>query len=88
MDLQPIDILKWIGIALAAGFIGYFGRYLAMLMIEKIHKRKTEPVNTVETARQSPEQTATIQEAELEKARLKAEKKKAKAEAKKVKKEG
>ena len=40
MDIQPLDILKWVGIALAAGFIGYFGRYLAMLIIDRVHKKK------------------------------------------------
>ena len=40
MDIKPLEILKWIGIVLAAGFIGYFGRYLAMLIIEKVHKKE------------------------------------------------
>jgi hypothetical protein len=30
MDI--LEILKWVGIVLAAGFIGYFGRYPAMLI--------------------------------------------------------
>ncbi|MFA5317555.1 MAG: hypothetical protein WC369_09060 [Dehalococcoidales bacterium] len=38
-----LNILKWIGIVLAAGFIGYFGRYLGMLIIERLHKKKPEP---------------------------------------------
>ena len=77
MQIQPLEILKWVGIALAAGFVGYFGRYLAMLIIEKMHRKGPVPGNK-----------AATQQAEMGKARLKAEKKKAKAEAKKAKKEG
>ena len=40
MDIQALDILKWIGIVLAAGFVGYFERYLAMMIIEKVHKKE------------------------------------------------
>ena len=40
MDVQPVEILKWIGIVLAAGFVGYFGRYLAMLILDRFHKGK------------------------------------------------
>ena len=46
MDIQPLEVLKWVGVVLAAGFIGYFGRYLAMLIIEKIHKRRPQPTAT------------------------------------------
>ena len=31
-----LEVLKWIGIALAAGFVGYFGRYPAKILINKI----------------------------------------------------
>ena len=44
MDFQNdslfMQILKWLGIVLAAGFIGYFGRYLAMLIIERMRHEK------------------------------------------------
>ncbi len=40
MDTQPLEILKWIGIVLAAGFIGYFGRYLAMRILGQAQKNK------------------------------------------------
>jgi hypothetical protein len=74
MDIQPVDILKWIGLALAAGFIGYFGRYLSMLIIEKIHKRKSELPSTnegtVNTTTVEVESTNT-DKLKLEKKRLK-----------------
>ena len=77
-----IDILKWVGIVLAAGFIGYFGRYLAMLIIERVHKKKAP-----ETPSAAPQSTPEIVQLEIEKERAKIEKKKAKAEAKRLKKE-
>ena len=83
MDIKPLEILKWVGIGLAAGFIGYFGRYLAMLILERIHKRKAQQLPAAEAAKG----TAVIQSHRLEERRLKLEKKKAKLEAKKAKKE-
>ncbi len=80
-----MEILKWIGIGLAAGFIGYFGRYLAMQIIEKVHKKKSPPAPTPKSP---PAEEATLsQNTILEQSKLKVEKKKAKAEAKKAKKE-
>jgi hypothetical protein len=38
-----LEVLKWIGIALAAGFVGYFGRYPAKLLLDKINARKKKP---------------------------------------------
>ena len=83
MDIQPLDILKWIGIVLAAGFVGYFGRYLAMLIIEKMRRGKTRagPVKPIDKA-------PSNEDFRLEESRLKLEKKKAKQEAKKAKKAG
>lgn len=40
MDIQPLEILKWIGIVLAAGFVGYFGRYLAMRILGQTQRRE------------------------------------------------
>ena len=67
------DILKWTALVLAAGFIGYFGRYLAIIIIKKIRK---EP----------PESTITHKKADEEKYKYKLEKKKLKLEKKKAKK--
>ena len=83
MDLQPLEILKWIGIVLAAGFVGYFGRYLAMLIIKRAH-RKEERSPVVE----SQGETTSGQESRLEESRIKLEKKKAKQQAKQAKKAG
>ena len=83
MDIQPLDVLKWIGVVLAAGFIGYFGRYLGMLVIERIHKRKSRQIPPAGPAHETPVGQATTPE----EAQLKLEKKRAKAEAKKAKKE-
>ncbi|MFC2041134.1 hypothetical protein ACFLTY_02295 [Chloroflexota bacterium] len=79
-----IEIMKWVGIVLAAGFIGYFGRYLAMTMIERMHKGKPEET----AATEPPKEVAASQETRIEETRLKLEKKKAKAEAKRLKKVG
>ena len=83
MDIQPLDILKWIGIVLAAGFVGYFGRYLAMLILDRAHKKKAQT-----TDEKTAVETATSESGRLEESRLKLEKKKAKQAAKKAKKEG
>ena len=80
-----MDVLKWVGVALAAGFVGYFGRYLAMQIIEKVHKKKSQPSPT---PKPPPAKEATLsQDTILEQIKLKVEKKKAKTEAKKAKKE-
>ncbi len=83
MDINPLDILKWVGIAFAAGFIGYFGRYFGMLIIERMRKRKPQQAIAVESAKE----IATGQDNKLEDSRVKLEKKRAKAEAKKAKKD-
>ena len=81
-DNQTIEILKWVGIAFAAGFIGYFGRHLAMRIIDRMRKRKLQPTPTTEPAKETP----ASPDIRLEEARLKLEKKRAKAEAKRIKK--
>jgi len=73
------NVLRWVLAALAAGFIGQFGRSLALRIIER--RRKNE-------ARRKAEGGALP--VEVEKTRLKAlqkiEKKRAKAEVKRLKK--
>ena len=81
-------VLKWVLAALAAGFIGQFGRVLAMRLIERRRRRKerlyTEWSGEITTP--SPEhslkqeQLRTLQK--LEKKRSKADLKRAKKEAK------
>ena len=80
--IQLSDILKWVGLAFAAGFIGYFGRYLGMLIIEKVRKKKPKPLPTEELPREIPSRQDNAAEQE----KLKLEKKRAKAEAKRAKK--
>jgi hypothetical protein len=83
VDINTIDILKWIGIALAAGFIGYFGRYLAMLIIDRVRGKKHEALST-----EHPAGLETVNANGIEQSRLKIEKKKAKQAVKKIKKSG
>ncbi|MFC2010917.1 hypothetical protein ACFLUR_01330 [Chloroflexota bacterium] len=78
-----LEVLKWIGIVLAAGFIGYIGRYLAGLIIERMHKRREA---SSPPAPGTSQETPPSLEIQLEEAKLKVEKKKAKAEAKRLKK--
>ncbi len=73
------EIFKWVGLAFAAGFIGYFGRYLSMLIIERLRKRKLE--STPEPVKEVPAQYDLAQ-----RSLLKLEKKRAKLEAKQAKK--
>ena len=90
----PIDILVWVGVVLAVGFIGYFGRYLSMLIIERLRRRKPglspaevshgEPPSPAGTV---PGETRATQ-ATVSKSQLKLEKKGAKQAVKKAKKGG
>jgi hypothetical protein len=85
--MEILEILKWVGIVLAAGFIGYFGRYLAMLIIERVHKRKAQETSSAGPAMEpAPQFTPEMAQLEIEKEKAKAEKKRAKAEAKRLKK--
>jgi len=76
-----LDILLWIGLALAAGFIGYFGRYPAKILLDKILKKKSLPDDTG-----LPRDLPTTPEERVARSQLKVEKKKAKQEVKKAKK--
>ena len=92
MDIQAIEILKWIGIVLAAGFIGYFGRYLAMLIIERVHKKQQPPKTprarktTGRANKKSDNVILNRLNKKIEESQLKSEKKLAKIEAKRAKK--
>ena len=37
------EIFKWVGIVFVTGFIGYFGRYLAKIIIGKMRRDKAQP---------------------------------------------
>ncbi|UCB43385.1 MAG: hypothetical protein JSV77_01690 [Dehalococcoidales bacterium] len=79
-----LEVLKWIGIALAAGFVGYFGRHLAMMIIDKISRKKPEPPppEAPSSAPSSPSDVALAAQAKVDKKRAKAEAKRAKKEGK------
>jgi hypothetical protein len=75
-----LEILKWTGIALAAGFVGYFGRIPARMLLDKITGRGK---GTSETERSGGSGDASVEEL---KTRRKIEKKKAKQAVKIIKK--
>lgn len=77
-----LEVLKWIGIALAAGFVGYFGRYPAKMLFDKITGAKKPAPENAQPKNEGERQL------ELEKSRLKIEKKAAKQAAKVAKKTG
>ncbi len=97
MDFQgdnlALEILKWVGIVFAAGFVGYFGRYLSMILIGRVRRKRAQSIPPTEAAEEAEEITTTqelrpeVIKLELEKQKAKLEKKKAKAETKRAKKE-
>jgi hypothetical protein len=88
MNNTVVEVLKWIGIVFAAGFVGYFGRHLAMILIDKMHRKKGDsvpPAHPQETSAETQQpDSAGVAEAA---ARAKIEKKRAKAEVKRGKRE-
>ena len=72
-----MDVLKWVALVFVAGFIGYFGKYLAKFLIGRFHKRNVE---------KSP--LARPAEDKEDKSDYKAEKKRLKIEIKRQKKRG
>lgn len=102
MDIQPnpplVHVLKWVAIAFAAGFVGYFGRYLGKIIIARLHKKEGQalPIKPIIAKPHERESEAppTAQPAqatkselnrEIEKDKLKLDKKKMKLEKKKLK---
>ena len=86
-DNLALEILKWVGIVLAAGFIGYFGRYLAMLIIARMRRKKQSLISPTDAASEASvrqEITPEVARLEIEKQKARVEKKKAKAEAKRA----
>ncbi len=81
-DSTAAQILTWVGIVFAAGFIGYFGRYLSMLIIDRMQKKKARSADEALATR-----SAEAVQLEIEAQRAKTEKKKTKTEAKRAKKE-
>ena len=79
---QVIEAFKWVGIVFLAGFIGYFGRHLSKMLIERLRRKKPD---TSSEAKIKQEQPLDIS-ADHEKDRLKLEKKRIKAQKKSDKK--
>ena len=77
-DNLLLEILKWVGIVFVAGFIGYFGRYFSMLLIERMRKSKPQQASAAESVKEA----AASQDTKLEKKKAKLEVKKAKKEKK------
>ncbi len=80
------DVLKWVLAVLAAGFIGQFGRVLAMRLIERRRNKRKARSLEFDTEITSPPSEHLV-ERERPKTLQKLEKKRAKAELKKAKKE-
>jgi len=76
-------VLKWVLAALAAGFIGQFGRSLALRIIERRRRNREAESRTDQTVIQPSTVEPT---ADALAAQAKLEKKKAKAEVKRLKK--
>jgi len=79
------NVLKWVLAALAAGFIGQFGKSFALRLIDRRRRAKArEAMSDVLTPTQDSAEVR-LEEARIE-AAAKIAKKRAKAEAKRVKK--
>jgi len=78
-----LEVLKWIGLGLAAGFIGYFGRHFAKILIARANRKKA--ISSTGTPA-VPVEPLVASEVAVEEARAKVDKKKNKTDAKRAKK--
>jgi hypothetical protein len=81
-NYMPLEVLKWIGLVFAAGFIGYFGRFIAISLIERIRKKP----DSVQTMLHTQTEDSNAAENNSEQEYLKLNKKQAKLEKKRAKK--
>jgi len=81
------SVLKWVLAVLAAGFIGQFGRVLAMRLIERRRRKRSRSTTESNDEGKTPSPELLLEQERL-KAAQKVEKKRAKAELKRAKKEG
>jgi len=65
-----LTILKWVGLVFAAGFIGYFGKFLSKVIISKIRKGKKSP-ETIQPTKEELDYKIEKKKLKLEKKRLK-----------------
>jgi hypothetical protein len=86
MDWQDVWlVLKWVLVALAAGFVGQFGKSLALFLLKRRRERKQSeerhlPVGASPSSPLAAEERQTLQD------QVKVEKKRAKAQVKRLKK--
>ena len=69
-----MDVLKWVALIFVAGFIGYFGKYLAKILIGRLHKSGVERSSVAQPA----EDNKSTSDYKVEKKRLKLEMKRQK----------
>ena len=87
MDASSVwSVLKWVLAVLAAGFVGQFGRVLAMRLIERRRRKRSRSTTESNDAGKTPSPELLLEKERLQAAR-KVEKKRAKAELKRAKKE-
>ena len=87
MDASSVwSVLKWVLAVLAAGFIGQFGRVLAMRLIERRRRKRSRSTTESNDEVRMPSPELLLEQERL-KAAQKVEKKRAKAELKREKKE-
>lgn len=77
------DVLKWVLLVLAAGFIGQFGKTLALRLIERRKRAKAQAAEPQEARSGSEDERVELARID---AQTKLEKKRAKAEVKRLKK--
>ena len=71
-----MDVLKWVAIVFAAGFIGYFGKYLAKFLIGRVHKRSVERSSIAQPAGDKQDTSDYKREKKRLKLEIKSQKKK------------
>ena len=69
-----MDVFKWVALVFVAGFIGYFGKYLAKILIGRLHESRVER----SSVSQSAEDNKSTSDYKVEKKRLKLEMKRQK----------
>jgi len=79
------DVLKWVLLVLVAGFIGQFGKALALRIIERRKRAKAQEESRHELSSGSADADVELARIDAQ-AKLKLEKKRAKTEVKRLKK--
>ena len=86
MDASSVwSVLKWVLAVLAAGFVGQFGRVLAMRLIERRRRRRSRSTTESDNEGKTPSPELLLEQERLQAAQ-KVEKKRAKAGLKRAKK--